>query len=141
MISRFDMVIPFFNDTKNIVSVTNENNFVSPAQTIMINKYYGIKEFIEISRLSSRNEYNITGRHGIISLRDEVRKKGDFSFALAAASASGSTFSLASAAILAIYAFSLALALAHALSLSLVSSSAFVLASLAFLIFFAFSLI
>ena len=37
--SSFDIVKTFYNDTNKIISVTNENKFVSPAQNIMIKKY------------------------------------------------------------------------------------------------------
>ena len=59
--AKFDMVKPYFNDNKKIISVTTESKFVSPDQIIMINKDQGRKEGIEISRVSPSDEPNPMG--------------------------------------------------------------------------------
>ena len=55
------MMAPLCNDNNNIFSVSNDNNFVRPAQVIKINKDQGRKEGPKITEGSSSDESNTVG--------------------------------------------------------------------------------
>ena len=57
------MVKLLCNDSKLIISVTNENKFIIPACATIINKDQNKKEGIEISRVSSSDEPNTMDYH------------------------------------------------------------------------------
>ena len=59
--SIFYMVTPLCHDTKNIISVTNKNKFISPSQAIITNNDHDRKEGTEIYRVSPSDETNPMG--------------------------------------------------------------------------------
>ena len=54
---------PLRHETKKIISVTTENKFISPVQSVMINNYQGRKEELEIYRFSPSDEPNPMSHH------------------------------------------------------------------------------
>ena len=70
------MVTPFYNGTKLINSVNNDNKFIIPAHVIMIKKDQEIKEGIETSRVSSSDGPNSMGYHrNTLLYSDEGKSK------------------------------------------------------------------
>ena len=61
--SRFCIMTPLCHDKKKMISVTTDNKFISPAKFIIINKYQGRMEMLEMSRVYSIDEPNTMVHH------------------------------------------------------------------------------
>ena len=73
--ARYDMVTPFFNGNKNIISVTTEKCFVSHAQVVVTKRDKGRKVKLDISRVSTNYDSNTIGPHSNALLPDEESNK------------------------------------------------------------------
>ena len=72
--AEFDMVALFCNDTRKIISVTTENKFFRPDQAIMINKDQERQQGLEIYRVSTSDQSNLTGHRRNMLFPDEGSK-------------------------------------------------------------------